>query len=170
MSAMPPIGTAQQNSARAADVAPESQSGRAPDCRTIGAQRATSARTNDAKSAALIPAGVAPSLSNCACSLGSSSAPRIAVLSRSVNSAESCAGANTPNHAVDFGHAGFAISAHYWQGADGRGRAFRGSATDDTPQQAEAAVSGHVTVLHPGNCRGGATFGCCIRATRVVYQ
>ena len=40
------------------------------------------------------------------------------------------------------GHAGFEIPAHHWQGADGRGRAFRGSATDDTPQQAEAAVSG----------------------------
>src|SRR6516164_1938554 len=77
------------------------QSGLAPDCRTIGAQRATSARTNAAKSAAVIPAGVAPSLSSCVRNAGSSSAARSAALRRSVSGGASRAGANTPNPAVD---------------------------------------------------------------------
>jgi hypothetical protein len=42
-----------------------SQSGLAPDCFTIGAQRWTSTRTKAANSAMLLPTGMAPSFCNC---------------------------------------------------------------------------------------------------------
>src|SRR6478672_7650973 len=78
-----------------------SQSGLAPDCFTIGAQRWTSSRTKAANSAALLPTGMAPSFCNCSRMPGLVIAATIAALSLFVMSAGRWAGPKTPNHAVD---------------------------------------------------------------------